>query len=212
MDSDMRNLVRSTELSPPASAQHRDETQACPGSVVTPRWDNGLLRGDLRRRHGLGWYRSDSVARRRDSTGPRLTVSQAAPQITLVNGVPVIQAIDPDLIIRQGLQRTRRDWMLTAIGLLKAQDPGWISTRRSGKSCRRCGAGRPGAPEAPFWALVTPPSPQPDASRSGCRATGRSWCWRPSSGSRTPAARCSPGHLGAPRPVPRRPARPQALP
>lgn len=127
----------------------------------------------------MGWGGIDLIPLR-DGETPQDAVGRVyagGAQITLVNGVPVIQAIDPDVVINQD-SRTNRDWMLTAIGLLEAQDPGWVSDPPVGTvvpdDVEKVALEHP---EAPFWALVTPTYVNLNRMRRGPAAEGDWSLW-----------------------------------
>lgn len=100
-------------------------------------------------------------------------------EITFVDGVPVVETIEQGLVAKEEAE-ANRDWMLEAIDLLEAHDPGWVSDPPIEsvvpEDVEQLFLQHP---EAPFWALVNPTYVNLNRMRRGPAAEGDwSQWWR----------------------------------
>lgn len=128
----------------------------------------------------MGWGGIDLIPLR-DGESPQDAVDRVhsgGAQITFVDGVPVVETIEPDPAIEEVPAATNCDWRLEAIELLEAQVPGWVSDPPvDGVVPEEVEQLILEHAEAPFWALVTPTYVNLNRMRRGPAAEGDWTLW-----------------------------------
>lgn len=123
----------------------------------------------------MSWGGIDLIARR-GGEAPQDAVDRVYAgglQITVADGVPVVQQIPQTPDADGEPERTGADRTLEAIELLEAQMPGWNTDPSTGEAEPEDFDGLVAEhPEAPFWALITAEHVTLNRVRSGPPAEG----------------------------------------